>query len=120
MTAPAALEYDVTFQQQAVAYVSIGNSDNKLSQSQWALFVQSVRRLLDDDEHHVQIVFEGFAHPDSTWQNACWGLLLPNDRGPVELLRWRLARVAGLFRQDSIAWAEAERTEFISPRGRPA
>lgn len=120
MTAPAPLDYDVTEQQQPVAYVSIGNTDNKLTQVQWSMFIAAVRRVLDDGEHQVKLVFEGFALPDSQWQNACWGLLLPDDRGLVEMLRRRLARIAGLYRQDSIAWAETDRTEFIAARGRSA
>jgi hypothetical protein len=114
------MQYDVTRQTQPVAYVSIGNTDNKLTQAQWSMFVDAVRRLFQDVEHEVQLVFEGFAHPDSPYQNACWGLLLPERRSPVEMLRWRLARVAGLYRQDSIAWAEAPQTEFIAPHGRAA
>jgi len=113
-------EYDATPQVQPVAYVSIGNTDNKLTQVQWAMFVDTVRRLFQDIEHEVQIVFEGFALPDSPYQNACWGLLLPEHRLPVELLRWRLARIAGLYRQDSIAWVEAAQTEFIAPHGTAA
>lgn len=118
--AAPAMQYDVTGQAQPVAYVSIGNTDNKLTQVQWSLFVDAIRRLFQDVEHQVQVVFEGFAHPDSQFQNACWGLLLPADRAPVETLRWRLARVAGLYRQDSIAWAEAQQTEFLAPHGRAA
>ncbi len=112
--------YAVFAHKGAVAYICIGNSDDRLTQEQWSLFVAAVRRLVRDDELRLTLVFEGFAPPDVPYQNACWGVILPSDCRLVDLLRWRLSRLAGLYGQDSVSWAEAGCTEFLGPYGRAA
>ncbi len=93
-------------------YVSIGNSDDKLSQAEWhRFFVETgfrIRRAVEagGGQVHGQWVSE----PASAWQNACWCAVLNPDS--AEQLKMSLAHLAADFRQDSIAWAEAE-TTFI-------
>jgi hypothetical protein len=91
-------------------YVTIGNSDDKLTQEEWAQFYslvnRTIRRVADDI--HGQWV----SSPTSVYQNACWCFVLPDDGYLVSevrrKLRDELKRLAREYRQDSIAWAEAE------------
>lgn len=93
-------------------YVSIGNSDDKLSQAKWAHFHSAVHLTLLDADAKLHGVWT--SHATSPWQNACWCFDLRVDRR--EALRAELAKLAAWYRQDSIAWAEAV-TEFIRPVG---
>jgi hypothetical protein len=96
-------------------YISIGNSDDKLSQVEWAAYAGAVRGLI----RRVESVYSGRIHGDwtslpfSPYQNACWCIEIP-DEATAETIRRTLANYAGMYRQDSIAWAVAE-TEFIGP-----
>lgn len=91
-------------------YISIGNSDDKLTQFQWAAYVEDVQAMIRNlvyTQHG-----EWFSASGSKYQNACWcveirDVMVPNVRDA-------LAGIAAAFNQDSIAWAEAT-TEFITP-----
>ncbi|MET0417488.1 MAG: hypothetical protein ABW022_15860 [Actinoplanes sp.] len=91
------------------AYITIGNSDNKLSQNEWAHFVASARVILHEEAETVH--GEWFSAGDSPWQNACWCVEVPDYR--VERAKMRVGKLAPAFRQDSIAWAEAPKVEFL-------
>jgi hypothetical protein len=96
------------------AYISIGNSDDKLSQREWAAFIQQVNGLVQ----RVESIYGGKTHgvwaslPYSEYQNACWCIEIEPE--VAKTLKLTLARYAAMFRQDSIAWAEAV-THFIGP-----
>jgi hypothetical protein len=92
--------------------VQIGNSDNKLSQADWALFVNALKSLLSN--LGVQIHFFGFSSPHAAWQNCCVVFEDPQHRdepGFEQALREHLADLAHLFEQDSIALTCGQ-TEF--------
>lgn len=90
-------------------YVSIGNSDDKLSQSEWALFVKGT---FDALMKHAETMHGDWrSATDSPWQNACWCVEVPLFQ--VTALRDRLVELAATYQQDSIAWAEVPRTEFL-------
>lgn len=92
-----------------IAYVSIGNSDDKLAQHDWACFVADVTLILH--RHNVRFHGSWFSEPASMWQNACFCIELPDVlAGP---LKQDLAAMARKYHQDSIAWAEAPETEFL-------
>lgn len=91
-------------------YISIGNSDDKLTQAEWAEFYAATNFAIRDDAHVVH--GQWLSGPVSPWQNACWCVEVP-DRNAFRL-RQRLADLAHTYRQGSIAWAEAT-TEFIGP-----
>ncbi len=99
-----------------VVYITIGNSDDKLSQQEWSQFVTevggSISRVASMPGGQLHGVWGSANH--MPWQNACWCLQLPDRDSHVEMLRMRLAQLARRFRQDSIAWAEAT-TQFIGP-----
>lgn len=75
--------------------VQIGNSDNKLTQAQWANFVSCVRTALSRYEVH----FSGGSATDAPWQNFCWVFAAHSMDGLVS----DLGDIAKTFNQDSIA-----------------
>jgi hypothetical protein len=96
-----------------ITYISIGNSDDKLSQSRWAGYFGQVAIII----HRAASVANGavrgqwVSETASAWQNACWCVELNADS--AEHLKMRLADVASDYGQESIAWAEAPVTEFL-------
>ncbi len=93
--------------------IAIGNSDDRLTQREWHEFVGAVdllvRRLGDP-------IHGSWTSPSrDPYQNAAWALSVPSDAARDEL-RVELARIAGVFRQDSVAWNESH-TEFLRPDG---
>ena len=95
-----------------IVYVSIGNSDDKLTQREWHDFTESVDALLSSATHTHGV---WFSSPHSRWQNACWCVEFEDDYPDViAWARKRLGELAAEYRQDSIAWAVAQ-TEFIGP-----
>ena len=95
-------------------YVGIGNSDDKLTQTEWSDFVREVEATLSYFRMHGS----WFSRPDARWQNACW-LVEALDPENNEKLKAHLRNLAKRYRQDSIAWAVAE-TEFLRPEGAAA
>lgn len=91
-------------------YVSIGNSDDKLTQNEWSHFYAWVAGAIDRTAWQVH--GRWFSDPSSPWQNAAWCFEIA-PHVAVEL-KGELARQAKTWRQDSIAWAEAQ-TTFIGP-----
>lgn len=92
-------------------YVSIGNSDDKLTQAEWSNFYTHVSIILRS-RRGLLIHGEWVSEPTLAWQNACWCIEVPEEQ--VEPLRVALKAIAALYRQDSIAWAVAE-VEFLTP-----
>jgi hypothetical protein len=99
-----------------IVYISIGNSDNKLTQKEWAAFVSNI----DDDIANSRAGVHGFwssvsHHP---WQNACWCIEFEEKSQlfgeiVVNKLKDNLIQLARTYGQDSIAWAEVKETEFL-------
>lgn len=93
-----------------IVYISIGNSDDKLSQKEWHNFVIAMIarvKTLAFAAHG-----EWYSDPMAPWQNACWCLEFTAGSPELTEAREVLAEIRDEFRQDSIAWAVAE-TEFI-------
>lgn len=90
-------------------YVSIGNSDDKLGQGEWCEFISELNYAVSI--HAREVYGQWFSVPDAPFQNMVTAFRLHVDEiGP---LRAKLAALRGRYQQDSIAWAQAERTEFI-------
>lgn len=95
-------------------YISIGNSDDKLSQAEWAAYAATVGGLM----RRVEGIYGGRLHgewaslPYSSYQNACWCIEVAEEE--AESIRRTLATHAAMFRQDSIAWAAVASTEFLT------
>lgn len=93
-------------------YISIGNSDDKLTQYRWSEYIRQTRLavLLHSDEIH----FFGFAGPDTRFQNACW--IADFEHLDQEInLHDQLKGIASEHYQESIAWAVLGPVEFIKP-----
>jgi hypothetical protein len=93
------------------AYVSIGNSDDKLTQAQWSefheIFVALIRKAA------TQIFGDWLSASNAKWQNACVAFEINAEA--AGRLKHALANLAAEFNQDSIAWAETAGTEFLAP-----
>jgi hypothetical protein len=90
-------------------YVSIGNSDDKLTQDRWSDYLSVVRAYLR--KHAMEIHGEWYSAPDAGYQNACFCVVMDDDTAQV--VKMRLAEIREDYRQDSIAWAEVPVTNFI-------
>lgn len=95
----------------SVYYVGIGNSDDKLTQQEWAALQHDVMNIFDD--HNVEMIGYWHSLPDSMYQNACYCIVADLDKIPE--MKGQLAALATIFRQDAIAWSEAPLTEMLGP-----
>jgi hypothetical protein len=86
--------------------IQIGNSDDKLKQSEWSEFVEAVENciLITTDRIHFHTLTPIYRNL------ACWVA----DTDDVDKLRTLLAELAVRFRQDSIALTVGE-TEMVKP-----
>ncbi len=92
-------------------YVSIGNSDDKLTQREWAFFQVEVSEVI----HHVggRIHGEWASPARSQFQNACWCFDI--RIGAIPEFERRMARIARNYRQDAIAVAVVGWTRMVGP-----
>ena len=93
------------------AVISIGNSDDKLTQKQWSDFMQDVSWIIK--RYDLLIHLNGFSSPTAPWQNACWIIQLADEPEFLDKFRSELTRLADEYAQDSIALLIGE-TEFVS------
>lgn len=94
-----------------IAYVSIGNSDDKLTQVEWSRFVIDFSAMVVSLASQTHGAW--FSHPASPRQNACWCLEFASE-AMAQTAKDEARSLAAKYRQDSIAWAVAE-TEFLTP-----
>lgn len=90
----------------STAHISIGNTDGKLTQAEWAEFFHQVDVLVNRCASAVYGIWHSL--PVTPYVNACWAVEVWHE----EELRQGLAALAREFRQDSIALLMGE-TEFI-------
>jgi|LakMenEpi03Aug12_release.lakeMendotaPanAssembly.Ray.scaffolds.fasta_scaffold322459_2 hypothetical protein len=88
--------------------LQIENSDDKLTQREWAAFVEDI-------DHEINVLakrvhFCGFASGGAPWQNACWVFELEADR--ENELKALVTEHRSRFKQDSVAWTEGQ-TAFV-------
>jgi hypothetical protein len=88
--------------------VQIGNSDNKLSQTEWAEFVRRVDGIIRQQANAVH--FFGGTENWAVWQRVCWVFDCKGEQLPD--LRRKLTATRKEFRQDAAAFTEGE-TEFV-------
>ncbi len=84
-------------------YVSIGNSDDKLTQKRWSDFAIDVAGLVR--VWSTQLHGEWLSLPHAQYQNACWCFEICEDEVPM--LRTELQTLAEKYEQRWIAWADA-------------
>lgn len=89
--------------------IQIGNSDDKLSQRDWAAFIKQIRDAAEADGNLVH--FAGGSNVDVSWQNYCICLEThsPETR---DKLKSECVKIKKRFNQDFIAWTEGP-VEFI-------
>ena len=88
--------------------VQIGNSDDKLSQRTWALFILDVKKVME--LYCKDIHFSGGSSPTSIWQNYCIvGSVQPTL---LDLVYDKLFTLTVKYKQDSIAVTTGD-TKFI-------
>jgi hypothetical protein len=97
-----------------IIYVSIGNSDDKLTQAEWSKFILDMSAEVCS---LGQVHGAWFSAPASPWQNACWCVEFsgPDAQATDNVVaeaKEQAAELARKYHQDSIAWARTE-TEFI-------
>lgn len=90
-------------------YISIGNSDDKLSQARWAAFWSLVN--INIRAHAKAVHGAWLSLPNSGYQNACWCI---EPQGNHTRFRNTLRDIAQEFEQDSITWAEVSEVTFLS------
>ena len=91
-----------------IVYISIGNSDDKLTQLEWCNYVvEMTARVAAIGHVHGQWV----SNSVSAYQNACWCVEFTTHSQIAEA-REITTEIRQKYRQDSVAWAVAE-TEFI-------
>lgn len=101
-----------------IVYVSIGNSDDKLSQKDWAGFVADVHDALWGNQRSRASVLHGawLSRSDSPFQNACWCVEYgDSEKGILAALsaRQRLTWAGKAYMQNTVTWAEVKDTEFL-------
>jgi len=89
-------------------YISIGNSDDKLSQAEWSAYAAQIAA--EVHRRAFRVHGEWYSLPNARWQNACW--CVEAEPGPMDYLKQLLTRIREDYRQDSIAWAVAK-TDLI-------
>lgn len=92
--------------------IQIGNSDNKLTQNEWAHFCVYAHSAISENVYQVH--FKGGSDYDAPWQNACWVCEM-TAHNSLEKLKGELSVLCEQFRQDSIAITCVE-TEFVTAR----
>ncbi len=88
-------------------YVSIGNSDDRLSQVAWSNFLHSFRGCMA--QFAKEVYGNWVSEPSSSFQNACVAIATET---PLTL-KAALTLLRADYGQNSVAWAEVPRTEFI-------
>ena len=84
-------------------HVSVGNSDDRLTQRAWANFCAAVDAAVATHADSVHGAFHSL--PNGPWQSACWGF---EAREPSRsILRAELARLGREYDQHSVAWNES-------------
>ena len=100
--------------------IQIGNSDDKLTQQEWHLFVSDIECEISLFSENIH--FSGASQGNAPWQNYAFvfefndnkvkdsGVTVLGDQ--YKLLKERLSIVGKKYKQDSVAWTEGT-TEFI-------
>ena len=86
------------------AVVQIGNTDNKLTQNEWAHFCEYMRSAISENVYRIH--FGGGSSFDDPWQNACWVCEVNDDQ--IDGLTEAVTKCRKQFKQDSaaITWGD--------------
>jgi hypothetical protein len=98
--------------------IAIGNSDDGLSQKEWAAFWRATHDTVLAHAARVYGTFLSASH--APYQNACWLIETASDPPLSPRFREALASLARDFRQESIAVAVGSTTLVTPPHPAPA
>lgn len=90
-------------------YISIGNSDDKLTQIEYSQFWIAMAAQVIGLASKTHGAW--FSNPVGSYQNCCWCVEFPSE-AVEKTAREEAAAIGRRFRQESIAWATAE-TDFL-------
>ena len=90
-------------------YITIGNSDNRLTQQRWSAFIADLLTVVQ--EYSTQIYGPWYSSPTTPLQNACVGVVVSVHH--VDRMRARLTELRHEYSQDSIAWAPVDQVRFL-------
>lgn len=88
--------------------IQAGNSDNKLTQKQWAELVVFLNAAIV--KHQAARHFFGGSITWAEWQNVCW--VIEIDEEYLEPLKHELRSVRSAYQQDSVCVLAGE-AEFV-------
>jgi hypothetical protein len=94
-------------------YVSIGNSDGKLSPADWSRFYNEVDLVVRGGASRVHGRWHSF--PAEPFVNAAWCVEFPSD-SVIGAVKDELLLLAVKYQQDAITWDVADQTEFIGEK----
>lgn len=86
-------------------YVSIGNTDGRLSLEEWAQFFRETNDLMTGVKFINQVYGVWHSLPGQPYMNACWAVRVSAVN--INPLREALRQLAKKFRQESIAFSYA-------------
>lgn len=89
-------------------HAAIGNSDDKLSQSDWSRYIDEFQRVMTIASRVIH--GQWYSEPRSVFQNACMSIEVDVDK--LDSLKVNLGRLRNKYDQDSIALNVSE-TEFV-------
>jgi hypothetical protein len=78
--------------------IQVGNSDDKLTQKEWADFVDEMNGIVTGT---LTMHFHGFCPGNMPWQNACW--IGTGEEVAVKRMLDRIKDCRSRFKQDSVA-----------------
>ena len=88
--------------------VQIGNSDDKLPQRKWALFILDTLNVVAD---FGGLHFSGGSEPRAQWQNYC--LVAVGPEAKLDKLTLELKQICNRYSQESISLIVGQ-SEFVS------
>jgi hypothetical protein len=89
--------------------VIAGNSDDRLTQREWSLFLE---KLVDACADMGEVHFAGGPSTGAPIQNFCIAVELVGPAS-TESLKDKVADLARDFRQDSIAWIQSDSSDVL-------
>jgi hypothetical protein len=91
-----------------IVYISIGNSDDRLTQQQWSEFwIDMAAEVVSVGHTHGA----WFSNPVGAFQNACWCVEFTSAE-EAEGAKAIAGEIGRKYQQDAVAWAVVDHTEF--------
>lgn len=92
-----------------IVYISIGNSDDRLTQQQWSEFwIDMAAEVVSIGKRHGV----WFSNSVDSFQNACWCVEFASA-DEAAAAKAIAAEIGRKYQQDAVAWAVVDHTEFV-------